>query len=71
MSAFDDWFERHYPEATFASHMQVIRLSLKEVAEKAWVAAYAMSYEDGYSEGYNEGYDRGGFDCVDPWGGYD
>ena len=35
---FEEWFDKEYPESDFASHMQIIRLSLKEVAHKAWIA---------------------------------
>lgn len=35
---FEEWFDKEYPESDFASHMQIIRLSLKEVAYKAWIA---------------------------------
>lgn len=45
----EEWFDKEYPESTFASHMQVIRLSLKEVAQKAWDASYDIGFEDGYN----------------------
>lgn len=57
MSVFDDWFEKEYPEDTFAPHMKVMRLAFKEVAEKAWVEAYADGYFDGRGYGYEEGRD--------------
>ena len=57
MSVFDAWFEKEYPEDTFAPYMKVIRLSLKEVAEKAWVEAYEDGYDTGYDMGYRDGED--------------
>jgi hypothetical protein len=44
---FEQWFDKEYPESDFAAHMIVIRLSLKEVAQKAWTTAW----EDGHSAG--------------------
>ena len=46
---FDEWFDRQYPEGTFEP--DIIRLSLKEVAEKA------------YYYGLGRGFD-GSFDSV-------
>jgi len=36
---FDEWFDEQYPRSDFADHMQIIRISLKEVAQKAWEAS--------------------------------
>jgi hypothetical protein len=44
---FEQWFDKEYPESKFATHMIIIRLSLKEVAQKAWDVAW----EDGHSTG--------------------
>ena len=40
---FDEWFDKEYPEGTLGPI--VIRLSFKEVAKKAWDAAYAEGYD--------------------------
>ena len=45
---FEEWFDQEYPESNFAAHMQVIRLSLKEVAHKAWIAG--ADHQDQFHE---------------------
>ncbi len=48
---FDEWFNKEYPESAFAAHMQIIRLSLKEVAQKAWEKSAFLAYQEGLEEG--------------------
>ena len=45
---FEEWFDREYPENDFAPHMNIIRLSLKEVAHKAWIAG--ADHQDQFHE---------------------
>ena len=44
---FDEWFDEQYPESEFSDSMKIIRLSLKEVAEKSWKFAYSKGYRNG------------------------
>jgi hypothetical protein len=45
---FEEWWQEHY-EAAFSNVGGALRLAFKEVAEKAWEAAYNNGYEHGCS----------------------
>ena len=46
---FEQWWQANYEEA-FKNLGGALKLSYKEVAEKAWDAAYSKGYEHGCSK---------------------
>lgn len=36
---FEEWFDTAYPKEEWSPSLQLVRLTLKEVAEKAWIIA--------------------------------